>query len=382
MSLSCQDRLPTISASQALQAAQSLRSPAIPSNVSRLDSILSPYGVGFERGKVTEIWGPSGCGKSALCLQASCRSLQDGHDVTWVACAAPLSGSRLDRITHTIEPTSTTNESDLAAPLDRFKHIPAPTLAHLLALILQRETVPPTSNTSFLVIDDLHTLFDIAYPRHPAANMPFQSIAQEQKNWLSGRRYALLSRITRILKKIAMIQNAVVLVTTGCATRMRGEQGLGAALVPGIGGVEWDKGVSARCVVFRDFKGRFIGVQKSQGITFARETGDPGRIVPFTICLETGIMRDGSAQDYVSNRSDPTKVGPLKQGLSPTRLRKRVLEEVADSDEDGAVDEYGWGDGDEDALSAGRLHDGFTRPDVNNLTPGEARENVIEVPDD
>lgn len=66
------DRLPTFSASQALQDLQASGPACISTGVSLLNALLSgdvsnnAETGGFERGKVTEIWGPKGAGKTAL----------------------------------------------------------------------------------------------------------------------------------------------------------------------------------------------------------------------------------------------------------------------------------------------------------------------------
>ena len=64
------DRLPTVSASDALKGLQNDASKFVPSGVPTLDSLLSGPGLenngGFERGKVTMIWGASGSGKTAI----------------------------------------------------------------------------------------------------------------------------------------------------------------------------------------------------------------------------------------------------------------------------------------------------------------------------
>jgi RecA/RadA recombinase len=64
------DRLPTVSAADALQALQEAGPEAIPSGLAALDDALratgSKHAGGFERGKVTELWGPVGAGKTAL----------------------------------------------------------------------------------------------------------------------------------------------------------------------------------------------------------------------------------------------------------------------------------------------------------------------------
>ncbi len=70
----CQDRLPTVSAAQALQDLESDDSSGISTGLPALDdslgSALSALGgpghAGIQKGHVTEIWGPPGAGKTAF----------------------------------------------------------------------------------------------------------------------------------------------------------------------------------------------------------------------------------------------------------------------------------------------------------------------------
>jgi predicted ATP-dependent serine protease len=67
------DRLPTVSASQALQNLHARGARTVSTGISILDQVLSPPSLpghnvsgGYMRGKVTEIFGPSGVGKTAF----------------------------------------------------------------------------------------------------------------------------------------------------------------------------------------------------------------------------------------------------------------------------------------------------------------------------
>lgn len=127
---------------------------------------------------------------------------------------------------------------------------------------------------------------------------------------------------------------------------MRADSGLGVALVPGIGGAEWDGGVWNRLAVFRDFCGRFVGVQKCQGrILISREeVGEAGKLVCFDINPD-GIL----SERQVDKPMDGAVVGGPKQRRSPVKPPKRAFDEIADSEEED-VDEYGWIDAHEHAL--------------------------------
>ncbi|KAI6876598.1 hypothetical protein KC338_g71 [Hortaea werneckii] len=71
------------------------------------------------------------------------------------------------------------------------------------------------------------------------------------------------------------------------------------------------------------------------------ETGETGNVICFEI-LESGKIR----AKEVEASAQSTGVNVLR---SPAKARKRTFEEVADSEGED-VDEYGWADGDEEAL--------------------------------
>ena len=67
------DRLPTVSASQALQTLHTRGARTVSSGITQLNKVLSPPTLpghdvsgGYMRGKVTEVFGPSGVGKTAF----------------------------------------------------------------------------------------------------------------------------------------------------------------------------------------------------------------------------------------------------------------------------------------------------------------------------
>ncbi|KAI7489514.1 hypothetical protein KC351_g1246 [Hortaea werneckii] len=297
---------------------------------------------GFETNRVTEIWGPSGAGKTALLLQTAAERLRSGKGVTWIDADTPLVGKRISTLLKsgaTADTQSSEDASLLTDRLKRFRYHTAPTLSHLLALVLHPRPAFPPEGTSLLVIDGLNTLIDLDYPRFPFAG----TAKTEQQKWQAGRRYAVLGSLVSGLNKMAVLNNLAVAVSTGCASRTRSDSGLGSALVPGVGGGEWDSGVWTRLAVFRDFGGRFVGVQKCQGRSLIPrgETGETGNVICFEI-WESGKIR----AKEVEASAHSTGVNVLR---SPAKARKRTIEEVADSEGED-VDEYGWADGDEEAL--------------------------------
>lgn len=219
-----------------------------------------------------------------------------------------------------------------------------PTLSHLLAVVLRPTTAMLSSDTSLLIIDGLNQLLDLDYPRYHFAN----ANKSEAQKWQTGRRYAILGTLVTTLNKLAVQHNLVVLVSTGCATRMRADQGLGAALVPGIGGMEWESGIWNRLVLFRDFGVRFVGIQKCQGrsLISREEVGETGHIVPFD------IASDGSITERSLVNAEREVLAQQKRlKSSPPKARKRHVDEIADSEGED-VDEFGWGETDEEVFAA------------------------------
>ena len=173
----------------------------------------------------------------------------------------------------------------------------APTVAHLLALVLHAPPSFPPQNTVLMVVDGLHAIFDIAYPRGRPNTYGSKS---DPAKWAAGRRYSVLGSTIAALKKLAALHDMAVLVITGCATRVRAGSGLGAVLVPGLGGAEWESGIANRLVMLRDLapaaarlskssrgsttvaSARLIGLQKVHGRFFG-EDGEIGQLIAFKI---------------------------------------------------------------------------------------------------
>ena len=294
--------------------------------------------------------------------------------------ATPIPEDRLDSVLAST--ASNTKDGERSLCLQRFRHHCLPTLSHLLALILHPTQSFPPQDTSLFVIDNLNTLLDIDYPRFP---LNPSSTTTANAKWASSRRYAVLGAIGGALNKLAIMANLAIVVTTGCATRNRDDRA-GLALVPGVGGGdEWETAIGARVVMFRDFHGRFVGVIKRRGRFCgprAGETGDVGLVSGFSIDSH-GSLRDiqtGQATAKLGNmpsiaaESIPQPPQIKDRVSSPVKGRKRIHDEIADSDEE-EVDEYGWDDGVEDAIAAEGLGD----DDLKDDNQEGALSNVVVI---
>jgi hypothetical protein len=128
-----------------------------------------------------------------------------------------------------------------------------------------------------------------------------------------------------------------------------GAPGAPLGLVPGVGGSEWETGIWARAAVLRDFGGRVVGISKVRGTVVASGEVGLGTVVAFAIGGGGVAMTDEKRQQERAANEEAVK----QITLSPVRGHKRALEEIADSDEDEEVDEYGGWVGLEDDSLAG-----------------------------
>ncbi|GIZ43768.1 hypothetical protein CKM354_000698300 [Cercospora kikuchii] len=343
-------RLATQSAADALGDLDNPRASAVSSGITYLDNSLTgnnpAASPGFERGKVAEIWGPAGAGKTAIAFQAAVEALKAGDTVTWLDCSSLLSAPRLRVLEHIELPEG---KSAAALLQDHLRYLAIPTFSHLLALVLQPPALFPPTGTTLMVVDGLEALLNLDYPRMPYGN----GGRTEQQKWQAGRRYAILGTLVTALSRLAVLHSMAIIVTTGCGSKMRADDGMPAAIGPGLGGSEWENGVWSRIVVFRDFAGRFAGVQKCQGRNLMPldPTSDVRNAIGFEID-ENGLLRPKhTTVDLTSSSPMPVVARPPAKSSSPAKpARKRFYEEIADSDED--ADEYGWGEADENAVAA------------------------------
>jgi hypothetical protein len=152
----------------------------------------------------------------------------------------------------------------------------------------------PPSGIGLIVIDSLSTLIDDAYPR--TADRGTSRNKTEHTKWAAGRKLAVINELISTLTRFAAMHDIVLLVACQTITRIR--SGSRALLVPAISSAAWEKGISTRVVLFRDWvpgqgksvdvdaerlrKARFAGLVKVNGTTLAEE-GGVGNVVPFVV---------------------------------------------------------------------------------------------------
>ncbi|RFN43795.1 DNA repair protein rhp55 [Fusarium flagelliforme] len=353
LKLTLADRLPTISASQALDDLGSDASTHVSTGIEGLDrSLLGSVAVesqdaaakgGVQRGQVTEVWGPPGTGKTALGLQLTANALCDGDAVVWIDCFQPLQPERLREVTKAVKArrneqspseveATEAQESDAA----RFYQYSCFTLPHLVSLVSRPTAKLIPVNTSLVVIDSFSALVNSALPKSHDGKSTSKSSKGPSP---SVKRRQALQSIMSALHKLAATRNCAIVVLSQCATKMHSERG--ATLTAAVNANVWEQGVSTRLVTFRDWvwqenslTGVFLaGLQKVDGRACQEAVEN---IVAFK------VEPDGIAQvPYEALQT--FELARHKRKLGETEL------EVPDSEDD---EDYGWADEDEAAMPA------------------------------
>ncbi|KAJ4149579.1 hypothetical protein NW754_001017 [Fusarium falciforme] len=254
-------RLPTVSASQALDELGSDASNHVSTGLEDLDHALAgtvsvdsqdstPKG-GVHRGQVTEIWGPPGTGKTALGLQLASNALRDGNAVVWVDCFQAIPHNRLKAVINTIKDDqgdSDVEAHDVEVDAGRFLHYSCLTLPHFVALISRPTAKAIPANSSLVVISSLSALVNSALPKSHDGKAISKSAKGPSP---STKRLQALQSIMNALHKLAATRNCAVVILSQCATKMHSERG--ATLTAAVNATVWEQGVSTRLVVFRDW---------------------------------------------------------------------------------------------------------------------------------
>ncbi|KAF2035225.1 P-loop containing nucleoside triphosphate hydrolase protein [Setomelanomma holmii] len=387
LTLPSSHRLPTVSASQALNSLNARGARTVSTGIVQLDTLLAPprlpgHGVsgGYMRGKVTEIFGPSGVGKTSFGIQAAVNALRKGQHVVWVdaACAPLLPQRLLDVFSASQDATLPVSGTAAASPPgisrdevnSHFHHVAAPTLAHLLALFMHSPAAFPPQNTSLVIVDSLSTLIDSAYPRNVEGKNK-----NDQSRWAAGRRFSVINELISTISRFAALHDIALLLTCQTITRIRGASR--ALLVPAISGVEWENGVSTRLVLFRDWvrqgkpkdnadadrlrKARFAGLLKLNGVAFAEE-GGVGSVVPFA------IEKAGLCEISIGDHDIAAPIVLATQARPPKRPFAEVEEDAGE--EPNSDELYGWIEDDEVAAEGLLIEEGPSTDTAEALPEG------------
>ncbi|CAK7228603.1 hypothetical protein SCUCBS95973_006938 [Sporothrix curviconia] len=327
-------------ASQGMGAAAQREASLTPASAAETEtgaSSKSPRQLGgVRRGQLTEVWGPPGVGKTAIGLQLAANALCRGNSVVWIDCFQGVCHDRLaDVVDHRCQGVDGAKDLE-----EGFVHYVCPSLPHFIAMLCPPPPAQPPcipADTSLVVIDSLSALVNSALPRTVEGKGPPLMANGKKAPSPFDKRAQVLQCVAAALERMSETRNIAIVVLTQCSSRVQTERG--AALAPALNGVAWDRGITTRLVLFRDWAwkdnrpvgGRFVGVQKLDG--HESETGIDG-MVAFDI-TETGVYEE----HY-------TAVPPR----SSTSVYKRKLVDAELDGRSADDDDFGWDNDDDDDL--------------------------------
>ncbi|KAJ5095041.1 hypothetical protein N7532_007332 [Penicillium argentinense] len=368
LGLDSQDTLPviSISASQSLNASATA-APPISTGLTRLDEALddSLERGGILRGQVTEVFGPPGAGKTSLALNIASNSLREGGKVVWIDTGSPLPPHRLASLT--------TDEN-----LGNVIYFRAPTLPHLLALILRPPKVFPPEETSLIVIDSVSSHFPAYFPN--AAELKEQLAKgkisdKQQLQWLLNRKWNVASDLATHLSRLTA-RNLAVLAINQTHTKIKNQPR--ATLHPILSGGAWESSVQTRLVVYRDLPDtRFVEVVKRGGRTVTVRV--PELIVSFLI-EDDGLKEVKSDGDSYDPRvfAEPETQPETQPDNTPSRKRK-AEDEIADSQDEDSEAEIQWEESllEAEGEQSQKLKPGMLKPRM--LPPNHEYEIILHL---
>ncbi|KAI9774665.1 MAG: hypothetical protein M1840_002914 [Geoglossum simile] len=257
-------------------------------------------------------------------------------------------------------------------PLGDFHQFSAPTLPHLLALLLHPTSSFPPPKTGLIVVDAISTLFGSAFLRlseGSQGNKDGKTLPKSKNDplhWATSRKWAVVGDFISKVGRLAVVKDVTILLISQTKTKVR--MGAGAVLLPSVSSSIWDVSVANQIVLFRDDhlpreqpdagegnildsrKIRFAGVLRSGGV--AHTEGALGKVVPFVIeevvpppisfaLTLTKAYQQKGARDiempmHFTDASPP-------QVIPTTLKRKRDEIPNSQSEDDG----YGWDTDDE-----------------------------------
>lgn len=165
---------------------------------------------------------------------------------------------------------------------DNLIYFRAPTLPHLLALLLRPPKEFPPEETSLIVIDSISSLFPSYFlsAAELKDRLAHGKITDKpQLQWLLNRKWNVISDIATHLTRLAA-RNIAVLALNQTHTKIKGQPR--ATLHPVVAGGAWETNVQTRIVLYRDLPDMlFAEITKRAGRTMAVRL--PELIVPFWI---------------------------------------------------------------------------------------------------
>ncbi|GAE00178.1 conserved hypothetical protein [Paecilomyces variotii No. 5] len=382
-----------------LPASQSLRTSvpgSLPTGLERLDEALvlpalgispstqSQWPRGIPRGRVTEAFGPPGVGKTTLAMKTATNVLLAEEKVVWIDTGSPIHTPRLramlrKNINSTKDRSSSLETGDAVDSLmANFIHFRAQSLPHLLALLLRPPACFPPEGTALLVVDTISGPFPSYFPHATELKSRLSQgrIADNhQLQWLLNRKWNVTSDLASHLTKLATINRMAVLVLNQTHTKIKGQPR--PTLYPALAGGSWESTVYSRIVLYRDWPDpetyEDVDEFSSRRVRFAEIVKRTGKlqnlrndddIIPF-------FIEDEGFRELVKRPKLPPSSAVTISGTTSTcaKPRKRKVDEVADSEEEGLESDgdYGWIESDDAGL--------LVEDDENDIGAGRASAN-------
>ncbi|KAJ9248133.1 hypothetical protein DTO207G8_7574 [Paecilomyces variotii] len=371
-----------------LPASQSLRASAVsapgplPTGLERLDEALSlsapgispstqsQRSKGIPRGHVTEVFGPPGVGKTSLAMRTTANALLAEEKVVWIDTGSPIPTPRLrgmlqKAIISSAEDTRPSSEPGIIVDslMENLTYFRAQSLPHLLALLVHPPKEFPPEGTALLVIDTISGSFPSYFPNvtELKSRLSQGRVADNQQlQWLLNRKWNVTSDLANHLNKLATINRMAVLVLNQTHTKIKGQPR--PTLYPALAGGSWETAIYSRIVMYRDWpdpeayedvddfsarRVRFAEITKRSGKV--RNLRNDDDIVPF-------FIEDDGFRELVKRPTLPPSSAVVSSSVGPTpaKLRKRKVDEIADSEDDDLESDgdYGWIESDDAGLLA------------------------------
>ena len=190
----------------------------------------------------------------------------------------------------------TSDENPSTMPEDAVENLTyfrAPSLPHLLAILLRPPKAFPPEDTALLVVDSISGPFPSYFlnPTELRSSLSQAGITDKpQIQWLANRKWNVTSDLGNALMKLATSHGLAAFVINQTHTKIKGQPR--ATLCPVVGGGSWENNIYTRIVLYRDFadeerdgsaqaKVRFAEVMKRTGKTLMLRREE--NIVPFVV---------------------------------------------------------------------------------------------------
>lgn len=296
----------------------------ISSGVAAIDEVLEG---GLCPGQVSEVYGCPGSGKTAFAMQVAAQVVRAGHDVVWLECSQCLPACRLREFIRREQGEENSKvdvdvEVDLREAdkvLDRVKCLATPNLTSLLSLLLHsdkhdtgdtRDTSFITSETKLLVLDDLTTLYNAAFPPDNGRDS-------------NVKKARILSVLANELTRLAATHNLSIVVLSKLTSKIT--KG-GPAQLEAPFGDAWASACGTRILLYRNTFPNMTGEQEERWLVVQKQGY---RQIPEAIGVPFKIIESGFVTVTL-------KVSSSRPKLSGARARSPLDVDDDDGHDDGA----------------------------------------------